>query len=186
MESCPLPKATDAAPNLPTATPSSGKGSTGVDATTQGVGETAGRRGGAQSSGERAVCVCGGTRVHTDMRSQVCVCDVSLCARVRASSACVCVSAHVPSCLARLPGLRLSPRVPAPVCPCVSKCSPLRPPRRPAGSAQLDPGAVRACPMRGGRCVINHLSLSRFQVAAAVASPGGADYGMLLLAGLQL
>ena len=47
------PKATDAAPDVPTATPSSGKGSTGVDATIQGAGETAGRRGGAQSSGER-------------------------------------------------------------------------------------------------------------------------------------
>ena len=67
----------------------------------------------------------------------------------------VCI-AHPPSCLVRLPGLCVSPARPHAACPCVCRCTPLRPPRRPAGGAQLDPGGRAHGPMRGGRCVINH------------------------------
>ena len=55
----------------------------------------------------------------------------------------VCI-AHAPSCLVRLPGLCVSPARPHAACPCVCRRTPLLPPRRPAGGAQLDPGAVRA------------------------------------------
>lgn len=131
----------------------------------------------AQSSGERELqggvhgCAYGMVCVYVHVRACVCVfvfggtcayryaclqCG-SVCT-LGHTGTCVCisecvslhvpVSARVPFCVAHVPGLRLSLSVPGPVCVHVSvSARPLCPPRCPAGSAQLDPGAVP--PARG-------------------------------------
>lgn len=102
-----------------------------VGAIIAGAGKTVGRLGGVQSSEQGAIGL------------RVCMCNRVLGPVCTWDSACLCirVSMWVPLDVVHLPGLCLPLSVPAPVCVLVSKhARPLRPPRRPAGSAQLARG----------------------------------------------